>query len=61
MIDAMILTMYLAGVVDTGGVRLGPVYPMDVGDIVIMMGLGLIAGTIIGTLLTDTLRHKHRK
>lgn len=56
MIDALILTVYLAN-----GVRVGPVYPMDLGDIVIMMGLGLIAGTIIGTLLTDTLRHKHRK
>ena len=57
----MILTMYLAGVVDTGGVHVGPIYSMDFGDIVIMVGLGLIAGVIIGTLVTDTLRDKHRK
>jgi len=57
----MILTMYLAGVVDTGGVHVGPIYSMDFGDIVIMVGLGLIAGIIIGTLVTDTLRDKHRK
>jgi len=58
----MILTMYLAGgVVDTGGVHVGPIYQMDFGDIVIMVGLGLIAGIIIGTLVTDTLRDKHRK
>lgn len=33
----------------------------DLRDVVILVGLGLVGGIIIGALITDTLRARHRK
>lgn len=57
MIEVIIITVLTVAQV---AIHAGPTWQMDLTDVVAMVGTGLIAGIIIGALVTDTLRQKYR-
>jgi hypothetical protein len=57
MIEVMIFGALLAV---QKAIDIGPTWQIDLADVAILVGLGLIAGVIIGALITDTLRQRYR-
>jgi len=56
-IEAIIVT---ALVVAQLAIHTDPTWQIDLADVFILVGLGLVAGVICGALITDTMRQKYR-